>query len=191
MAALAKDVTAETFLLDAAVFAETERRLNEWGAACRRESHVHQRAFTTLADSAEHVRELERKRRGVRKKALRAKRTAAKNGKGPALDAKEAAEVQGFVERGVTARGKGTYALHEPKIVFEASVLQVDEIVRGMPGWMQKPIHRTYRYTPQQPFRIAARELRMDEDHYRSQWKAAVKYVAAKLMDRSAGQVRR
>jgi hypothetical protein len=189
MATVALDISVQALGIASDVFRETERRLNDWGMACRRESHARGRSFTSLADSAEYLREQERKRRGVRRRALRLKKRAAAEG-GPPLDTKEAAEERGFIDRELTAKGKQLYSMHALKVHFSAAVAQVDEIIRGMPGWMQKPIHRTYRYTPQQPFRIAAGELRMDEDHYRSQWRAAVKYVAAKLAQRSEAKVK-
>lgn len=175
---------------DTVLFEAAERRLNEWGAACRRSSQATGGGGVySLAHTAEKIREHIRKRRDIKRKTLRKLQKQWKEGD-PPIDAKVVAEGIYTVELGVTAHGKQPHVLYDIRVTLSSDVLQVDEVVRGLPAWMREPIFRTYLHTPQQPFRIAARELRMDEAHYRSQWRAAVKQVAEKLAERSGRGVK-
>jgi hypothetical protein len=169
-------------------FKETERRLQEWGDETERYARaIGLPSMSSIARMIAHVRREERLHPvTARKRQLRAKRRASLRG-GPRLLPEEAAELKGFRDQELTARGKQKLSMHEQPTSFSSAVMQVEVIVRALPGWMKAVIYRTYKY--RQPHRIAAKELRLDVADYRSRWRAGVWQVAEKLAERRSGAV--
>jgi hypothetical protein len=141
---------------------------------------------SNFSQVAAHVRRQEREDRKRRRDAIKAK-IADQHRRKETVDCKDFAEATGRVELPVTALGKHSRTMHETRVTFSASAAKVEQVIRSLAGWMQIPIYRTYVY--EQPHRIAARELRMDESTYRDRWRAAVKEVARQLAFRESGAV--
>lgn len=159
-----------------------EERLCEWGSACRKSSEaLGLPTLSSIASMIEHVRRQERLQKGVRKKKLRKKHAELRKQKLP-VDAKEAAEVRGFVEPELTATGKQKASFKPTSLTINSTVAHTDAVIGTLPGWARKVIERSYRYG--QPDRIAAGEMHMRPDEYASRRRAAVEQVAAKLAER-------
>ena len=168
-------------------FKEAERRLEEWGDQTEAYArHVGMASMSSVALVVAHIRRQERLQTNSRKRQLRRKKRASLRG-GPKLLPEEVAELKGFRDQELTARGKQKQSMVDAPMRLSSAVMQVEAIVRALPGWMKGPIYRTYKYG--QPHRIAARELRLDLDDYRSRWRAAVLQVAAKLAERGRAAV--
>lgn len=142
-------------------FEQAERRLTEWGLACRRESdRLGLPRISSIQVMIEHVRREDRLARGVRRKRLKSIEAREKAGK-------------------LTAQGKQTKVARKPTPVINSAVLEVDAIVARMPGWMQATIMRSYLYG--QPDKTACQDLRIRKELYRRRREAAVEYVAERL----------
>lgn len=147
-------------------FEQAERRLTEWGLACRRESdRLGLPRISSIQVMIEHVRREDRLARGVRRKRIKSIEAREKAGK-------------------LTAQGKQTKVARKPTPVINSAVLEVDAIVARLPGWMQAPIIRRYLYG--QPDRLACRDLKLPKEDYRLRCKAAVEYVAESLVRKQA-----
>lgn len=167
---------------DADRFEETERRLNEWGSECNRNSQaLGLPSISGIAQMIAHVRVQERLQKVARRNALRKARKAWKAGDAP-IDAKLVAEELGFADPQPTARGKQTQSSTALEPQFSGRVAQVDKVVSMLPGWAKKCIYRSYLYG--KPDRIMAEEMHMPPGEYAQRRRAAVYLVADKLDQR-------
>ena len=161
------------------VIEETERRLNEWGLACREGSQaLGLPTISGISRMIEHVRAQERLQKGVQKKALRRARKAWKQGN-PPIDAKSVAVELGYADSDMTAKGKQKKTFREINIQLNSDVAQIDSVVSKLPGWMKQTVFRSYMY--RQPDRRAAQDLRLPKDTYRLRRIAALEYVGDRL----------
>jgi hypothetical protein len=165
-------------------FEEAERRLNDWGDACRKKSRILGfNSASGIAVMIERVKVFEKRQKDTAK-GVRVKEFTCECGK----VYRASLECPRCGKSRQTANGKQTLTFRTPRMDLSSDVVQVDKVVGELPDWMKQTIHRTYLQL--QPHRIAARQLRMDREHYHSQWRAAVKYVAEKLVERGSGAVK-
>lgn len=93
-----------------------EKRLTEWGIACRRTSEaLGLPRQSSMESMLKHVQAEDRKRKGVRRRSL-------------------------------TAVGKQPKTFKLPTVALEADVLTTDTAVARLPGWAKKVIMRTFLY---------------------------------------------
>ena len=162
-------------------FENAEKALNEWGDACRRNSEaLVMPTLRSIAQMIDHVRRQERLQKGVKKKKLK-KKICEQRKKEEPTDAKEVAEVLGYIDFELTAKGKQKNSFKPVNLELSSIVAKVDHIVSTLPGWMRTTIQRSYLY--RQPDRKAAQDLRIPKDTYRLRRISAVEYIAERLGD--------
>lgn len=160
-------------------FAYTERRLNEWGFACRENSKaLGLPTISGIARMIDHVRAQDRDEKKARHQALRKARKAWRAGD-DATDAKLVAEELGYADKDVTAQGKEKRIYRELHLRIGSNDMQIDATVAKLPKWMKATIIRSYRYG--QPDRNAAQDLRIPKGTYRLRRVAAVEHLAELL----------
>lgn len=160
-------------------FDRTERRLNEWGAACRENSNaLGLPTISGIARMIDHVRAQDLEEKEVRKQALRKSRKAWKEGD-DATDSKLVAEELGYAEKDLTAKGKENRVYQELHLQICSNDMQIDFTVAKLNSWMKIAIIRSYCYG--QPDRNVAQDLRIPKGTYRLRRIAAVEHLAELL----------
>lgn len=167
---------------DADKWEAAEARLIEWGRCCQRNSEIAGLpTFSFMVEIIEHVRRQEKERRKERKKKIRAL-IRGKRESGEPLDAKEIAELKGYIEPDETAKGKQSKSGPKPSISLDTRSAEIDYIVKRQPKWAQKVLIRSYLYFQRDD--EAANELKMRPGEYAQRRRAAVQKVAEWLETR-------
>lgn len=179
-AAMASIPTFE-IVVDSPAFKETERRLSEWGRAARQYAQALGLPTSSgIARLIEHVKVNEQLRKGVRKPLKRSKLVQADRN----ADAQAVSLEIRHSERAPNVTGKPTFSMRLSKVQWDASVIQVEDVVKRLDKDDQKPIWRSYRFG--QCDKEASRELRMPKQRYQDWREAAVIRVAEMLADQGA-----
>lgn len=154
---------------------EVQRLLVQWGIACRRESaRLCLPRISQIQVMIEHVRRETRLRKGARKKRLK--------------PVQKPDRAYGEPRRKPTAKGVQTPTKHEPSVVFNSTVMEVDHEIASMPDWMQSALIRTYLYG--QADRKACQDLRVPKEVYRMRRLAAEEYLGERLEMRRVAPAR-
>jgi hypothetical protein len=170
----------QTMIETDAQYQEAERRLNEWGSACRETMQgLGLPTISNLAETLAHVQRQDREEKSDRRKKLRAERDRRRRLSLPPMDPKEVAEINGFIEHDKTAKGKSTRLGAIPTQVLESRILQMDRIVASAEKWMQAALKRSYMF--HQPDKNAAQDLRLPKREYSLRRMASVDFVAVRL----------
>lgn len=161
---------------DAAQWEAAEARLIEWGRCCARNAEI--AGMPTLSFMVEiiaHVRRQEKDRRKERKQKIR-ELVRGKRERGEKLDAKEIAELKGYIEPEPTAKGKQSKGGPKPSISLDSRAAEIDYIVSRQAKWVQKVLIRSYRYFQRDS--DAADDMDMRPGEYAQRRRAAVQKVA-------------
>ena len=176
---------------DADAFEKAEKRLYEWGAACRQNStelslpttSTIARMIVYVQAQTAHIEEqIKLQKQAIRKKLSKVRKVW-KEGD-PPIDTKLIAESLGYAAHSLTAQGKEKKAQDAilSDMQLDSQSMQVDAVVSRLPNWAKKCIDRSYRFG--QKDRHAAEELRMRVGEYSQRRRAAVEQFAIKLKQR-------
>lgn len=161
---------------DAAKWEAAEKRLVEWGRCCQRNAEIAgMPTMSLLVEIIAHVRRQEKDRRKERKKKIR-ELVRGKRERDEPVDAKEIAELKGYIEPELTAKGKQSKGGPKPSISLDSRAAEVDYIVSRQPKWVQKVLIRSYRYF--QSDEKASAEMDMRQGEYAQRRRRAVQNVA-------------
>lgn len=161
---------------DAAQWEAAETRLIEWGRCCQRNAEIAgMPTLSLLVEIIAHVRRQEKDRRKERKQKIR-ELVRGKRERGEALDAKEVAELKGYIEPDETAKGKQSKSGPKPSIALDSRAAEIDYIVSRQPRWVRRVLTRSYRYF--QRDEDAADDMDMRPGEYAQRRRAAVQKVA-------------
>lgn len=161
---------------DADKWEAAEARLIEWGRCCQRNAEI--AGLPTLSLMVEiiaHVRRQEKDRRKERKKKIR-ELVRGKRENGEPVDAKDIAEMKGFIEPAETAKGKQSKSGPKPSIALDTRAAEIDYIVSRQPKWVRTVLIRSYRYF--QRDEDASDDLNMRQGEYAQRRRKAVQNVA-------------
>ena len=177
---------------DADAFEKTEKELNDWGSACRRNSEelglptisgIARMISHVQAQTAHDQKQALKQKKAIRK-AVRQARKAWKEGD-PPVDSKLIAEGLGYAEHSLTAQGKetkNTGVVVLAKMQLDSRSARVDAVVSQLPKWANTCIVRSYKFG--QKDRHASDDMHMRIGEYSQRRRAAVEQVALKLKQR-------
>ena len=138
---------------------EVQRRLTEWGAACRAQSErLGLPGISQIQIMIEHVQREDRLRRGVRQTRRR--------------------------EQKRTATGKGTKAARRPAPILNSAIMEVDYLIAAMPDRALKAV-LVQAYLYGRPDRSIAKALRISKARCRLWREAAEESLGARLATRA------
>lgn len=173
------------------IFIETDRRLREWGTACRSNSErLGLPASSGIARMIEVVSVFEQRRHRVGKKK-KARVVALPTGRAKICSGCELVYAADECPRcgpRPTARGSQTKSFKPiTSIDLSSSVTVTDAVIASLPGWAKKIIMRAYLWS--EPDRISAYELGIPKQVYRLHREAAVEMVAERIASRAGAAI--